>query len=80
MDFFLEIHNGECGLGGHFVIIKGITIEIIPLLTNTSSAGRSSGNGFDTGRSQKSEVRQKSDRIHDEEINKGESTLLIMKT
>ena len=18
MDFFLEIHNGECGLGGHF--------------------------------------------------------------
>ncbi len=50
MDFFLEIHNGECGLGKHFCDQVR----------------------FDTGRSQNPEP-----RIHDEEFNKGESTLLI---
>ncbi len=28
MDFFLEIHNGECSLGGLFVIIKGIMVRV----------------------------------------------------
>ena len=64
MDFFLEIHNGECGLGVHFCDHQRDHGPSV--LTRKRFRHR-----------QKSEVRQKSDRIHDEEINKGESTLLI---
>ena len=52
MDFFLEIHNGECSLGGHFCETVSTQAE---------------------KRKEKREV-----RIHDEEINKGECTLLII--
>ncbi len=57
MDFFLEIHNGECGLGGHFCDHQ-----------RDHGPSLSSGNCFDT------EVRSQN---QEEEINQGESTLLI---
>ena len=41
MDFFLEIHNGECGLGGHFCDTGGTQ--------NSESRTQKSGRGNEQG-------------------------------
>ncbi len=66
MDFFLEIHNGECGLGGHFCDHQR---DHGPSVLNISSADLSSRNCFDT-----EEKRTQNPGRGNEQ---GESTLLI---
>ena len=69
MDFFLEIHNGECGLGGLFCDHQrdhgpSVLIEIIPLLTSLQTPHQ------ETVSTQAEARSQNSDRIQDEEMNK----------
>ncbi len=63
MDFFLEIRNGECGLGGHFCDHQrdhGPSVLIQPFSSRPECVS-----------TWKAEVRSQS---QEEEINQGEST------
>ncbi len=74
MDFFLEIHNGECSLGGHFCYHQrdhGPSVLPETSLRTSHQYPETVSTQAEVG-TQKSEVRSP-----DEEFNKGGSTLLI---
>ncbi len=70
MDFFLEIHIGECGFGGHFLISNHCPIVLIQLVSHTETVSTQAEYGIPNPEPRT----QKSGRGNEQ----GECTLLII--